>query len=81
VYGNKPCPSIKLATNTTMYNKMSEDMDVNCGEIADGNVSVEEKGTEIFRKFLSIASGEPSKSEAQGLGDAEFIPWQVGAVM
>ena len=56
-------------------------MDVNCGEIADGNVSVEEKGTEIFRKFLSIASGEPSKSEAQGLGDAEFIPWQVGAVM
>ncbi len=81
VYGNKPCPSMKLATNTTMYTKMSEDMDVNCGVIADGEATVEEVGTEIFEKFLAIASGAPSKSEAQGLGDAEFIPWQVGAVM
>lgn len=81
VYGNKPCPSMKLATNSTMYARMSEDMDVNCGVIADGDASVEEVGTEIFEKFLAVASGEPSKSEAQGLGDAEFIPWQVGAVM
>lgn len=56
-------------------------MDVNCGTIADGEATVEQVGTEIFQKFLSIASGEPSKSEEQGLGDAEFIPWQVGAVM
>jgi altronate hydrolase len=81
VYGNKPCPSIKLATNTPMYTKMQEDMDVNCGTIADGDATVEQVGAEIFQKFLSIASGEPSKSEEQGLGDAEFIPWQVGAVM
>lgn len=81
VYGNKPCPSIKLATNTTMYDKMSEDMDVNCGVISDGAASVEEVGAEIFQKFLDVASGAPSKSEAQGLGEAEFIPWQVGAVM
>ncbi len=81
VYGNKPCPSIKLATNTPMYAKMEEDMDVNCGTIADGEATVEEVGAEIFQKFLAVASGEPSKSESQGLGDAEFIPWQVGAVM
>ncbi len=81
VYGNKPCPSIKLATNTAMYCKMEEDMDVNCGPIADGDASVEEIGRRIFEKFLAVASGERSKSEAQGLGDAEFIPWQVGAVM
>lgn len=81
VYGNKPCPSIKLATNTPMYEKMSEDMDVNCGPIADGTATIEDIGTQIFEKFLAVASGEPSKSEAQGLGDAEFIPWQIGAVM
>jgi len=81
VYGNKPCPSIKLATNTTMYRKMAEDMDVNCGTIADGEATVQSVGQEIFERFLAIASGEPSKSEAQGLGDAEFIPWQIGAVM
>jgi len=81
VYGNKPCPSIKLATNSAMYNKLSEDMDVNCGPIADGDASVEDIGTEIFEMFLAVASGQQTKSEAQGLGDAEFIPWQVGAVM
>jgi altronate hydrolase len=81
VYGNKPCPSIKLATNSAMYNKLSEDMDVNCGLIADGDASVEDIGTEIFKMFLAVASGQQTKSEAQGLGDAEFIPWQVGAVM
>lgn len=81
VYGNKPCPSIKLATNTHMYNKLSEDMDVNCGPIADGAATVEDIGTEIFEMFLAVASGQQTKSEAQGFGDAEFIPWQVGAVM
>ena len=81
VYGNKPCPSIKLATNSAMYKKLSEDMDVNCGPIADGDASIEDIGTEIFEMFLAVASGQQTKSEAQGLGDAEFIPWQVGAVM
>jgi len=64
-----------------MYNKLSKDMDVNCGPIADGDASVEDIGTEIFEMFLAVASGQQTKSEAQGLGDAEFIPWQVGAVM
>jgi altronate hydrolase len=79
-YGCKPTPSIKLATNSDMYRRMSEDMDINCGDVLDG-VSIEEKGVEIFEKVLSVASGEKSKSEALGYGDAEFVPWQVGATM
>jgi altronate hydrolase len=64
-----------------MYNKMSEDMDINCGPIADGEVSVEEKGQEIFDYLIEIASGRQSKSEELGYGDNEFVPWLVGAVM
>ena len=79
-YGCKPTPSIKLATNSDMYRRMSEDMDINCGDVLDG-VSIEDKGREIFEKVLRVASGEPSKSEALGYGDAEFVPWQVGATM
>ncbi len=81
VFGFKPSPSIKLATNTPMYNRMAEDMDINCGGIADGDKTVAEVGREIFDKILEVASGTPSKSEALGFGDAEFIPWQIGAVM
>ena len=81
VYGNKPVPSVKLATNTGMYRRLEEDMDINCGGIADGTATVAEVGRGIFDRFLAVASGEQTKSEAQGLGDAEFIPWQVGAVM
>ena len=59
---------------------MTDDMDINCGDILDG-VSLEDKGQEIFAKILAVASGEPSKSEALGYGDAEFVPWQIGATM
>jgi len=79
-YGCKPTPSIKLATNTEIYRRMVDDMDINCGDILDG-VSVEEKGAEIFRTILDVASGKRTKSEELGYGDAEFIPWQVGATM
>ena len=79
-YGCKPVPSIKLATNTPMYERMVEDMDINCGDILAG-VSVEEKGREIFDEILAVASGKRSKSEELGYGDNEFVPWQVGAVM
>ncbi|MBT6094575.1 MAG: altronate dehydratase [Rhodospirillaceae bacterium] len=81
VYGCKPAPSIKLATNSEMFQRMSEDMDINCGVIADGEVSVPEMGQVIFDKMLDVASGERSKSEQLGFGDNEFIPWQIGAVM
>jgi altronate hydrolase len=79
-YGCKPTPSIKLATNTVMYQHMIDDMDINCGDILDG-VSIEEKGREIFETVLRVASGERSKSEENGYGDAEFVPWQIGATM
>ena len=79
-YGCKPVPSIKLATNSDMYARMTEDMDINCGDIVEG-VSIEAKGQEIFDLLLRIASGEKTKSEALGYGDNEFVPWQVGAVM
>ncbi len=81
VSGFKPAPCIKIATNSQMYEHMAEDMDVNCGAIADGSATIEEKGREIFELILRVASGEMSKSEAQGFGDNEFIPWQIGAVM
>jgi altronate hydrolase len=81
VYGCKPSPSIKLATNSVMYERMIEDMDVNCGDIVDGTSTIEKKGREIFETMLRVASGEPSRSEALGIGNDEFVPWQLGAVM
>lgn len=80
-FGAKPSPSMKVATNTEMYNRLHEDMDVNAGRILTDGATVEEVGREIYEMWLRMASGEKSKSEAQGLGDYEFVPWQVGAVM
>ncbi|MDU8927065.1 altronate dehydratase family protein [Alisedimentitalea sp. MJ-SS2] len=80
-FGAKPSPSIKVATNTDMFKRMTEDMDVNAGRILTDGASVEDVGREIFKMILDVASGTPSKSEAQGLGDYEFVPWQIGAVM
>ncbi|MDE3177307.1 MAG: altronate dehydratase [Pseudomonadota bacterium] len=79
-YGCKPTPSIKLATNNETYRRMTEDMDINCGDVLDG-VSIEAKGQEIFDRVLRVASGERSKSEELGYGEAEFAPWQIGATM
>jgi altronate hydrolase len=81
VFGAKPVPSIKLATNTAMYRRMEEDMDINCGAVLDEGVSVPEMGQRIFDKIIDVASGHPSKSEELGFGDAEFVPWQIGATM
>jgi altronate hydrolase len=80
-FGSKPAPTIKLATNPTLYAQMPEDMDINCGDILTGEATIQEKGREILERILAVASGERSKSEALGLGDNEFVPWQVGAVM
>ena len=81
VYGCKPAPSLKLATNSEMYNRLSDDMDINCGVVIDEGVSIADMGERIFNRVIEVASGDQTKSEAQGLGDHEFIPWQVGAVM
>ena len=79
-YGCKPTPSIKLATNSDVYRRMIDDMDINCGDVLDG-VTIEAKGQEIFATMLRVASGERSKSELLGYGDAEYVPWQIGATM
>jgi len=81
VFGCKPAPSIKLATNTPMYNRMSDDMDVNCGGVADGDETLQQCGERIFELILRIASGEKTKSEAFDFGAAEFAPWVIGATM
>ncbi|TDO99547.1 UxaA family hydrolase [Marinomonas balearica] len=81
VSGYKPTPCIKLATNTEMYHRLQEDMDLNCGDIVTSGISIEEKGSELFELIIRIASGEETKSEALGYGGVEFVPWQIGAVM
>jgi len=80
-YGCKPVPSLKLATNTAMFRRMSLDMDFNAGEIVDGTLGVAQAGERIFQLMLAAASGERTLSEQHGLGDEEFVPWQLGAVM
>jgi len=81
VYGCKPTPSLKLATNSRLYRRMTDDMDINCGEILDGEASIAELGERIFQLILETASGRQSRSEAHGFGAEEFVPWMLGAVM
>ena len=80
MFGAKPVPSIKLATNTPMFRKLEEDMDINCGEILDCTSTLREMGQKIFELMLRTASGEKTKSELLGLGDHEFVPWNIGVV-
>ena len=81
VYGCKPAPSLKLATNSLMYRRMSEDMDINCGAILDGTLSVQEAGEQIFRRIIEVASGSRTMSEEHGFGEDEFAPWILGPTM
>ena len=80
-FGFKPAPVIKLSTNSELYRRMEEDMDVNCGVIIDRNVAVGDMGADILDKIIAVASGERTKSELLGYGDNEFTPWQLGAVV
>ena len=80
-FGCKPVPSIKIASNTPMYNRMIDDMDINAGRIISDGASIEEVGQEIFNKILAVASGEKTKSEQQGIGDEEWVVWTVGPVL
>lgn len=79
-FGFKPAPSIKLATNSTLYANQETDMDINAGRVLDG-ISLDELGQEIFDKVLAVASGEQSKSEQAGIGEEEFNPWILGAIL
>ena len=80
-YGCAPSPSLKLSTNTALWRKQEDDIDINCGEVVDGSSTVAEMGQRIFELMLATASGAKSKSESHGYGQSEFVPWQVGAVM
>ncbi|MBW1789175.1 MAG: altronate dehydratase [Deltaproteobacteria bacterium] len=81
VCGFKPTPTIKLASNTAMYERLKDDMDVNCGRIVDGDASIRKMGENIFRLILETASGKATRSERLGFGDNEFVPWQFSPVM
>ena len=80
VFGCKPAPCVKVATNTPLYKHMIGDMDIDAGKILDG-VPVETVGREIFEKVLSVASGEQTKSELNGVGEEEFAPWSIGPTL
>lgn len=79
-FGFKPAPSIKVASNSVMYERMTSDMDVNAGRVLDG-ISLQDVGAEIFEKIVAVASGQPSLSEAQGVGEEEFQPWNLGGIL
>lgn len=81
VFGCTPVPSIKVASNTPMFSRMRDDMDVNAGRVVDGTATVAEVGTDLFELILEVASGRKPLSEELGIGQDEFAPWPVGAVM
>jgi altronate hydrolase len=81
VFGCKPTPSLKLASNTALYNRMADDMDINCGTIIDGDQTVEEAGVRIFEEMLAVASGKLTRSEELGFGEEEFQPWLQSATL
>ena len=78
VFGCKPAPCLKVATNTAVYDHMIDDMDLNAGTILDGTETVEQVGRRIFERLIAVAGGEQTKSEQQGMGDEEFAPWPLG---
>lgn len=80
-YGCAPAPSLKLSTNTALWQRQSDDIDINCGEVVDGEQSVAQMGERIFQLMLQTASGRRTRSEEHGYGQNEFVPWQLGAVM
>ncbi|CAM3492364.1 altronate dehydratase family protein [Bordetella sputigena] len=80
MFGSKPAPTLKLASNTPMYRRLEEDMDIDCGPVLDGELTVAEMGQRIFEHILRAASGHRTKSELLGLGDHEFVPWHLGIV-
>jgi altronate hydrolase len=80
VFGFKPAPSLKICTNSTTYERMVEDMDVNAGRMLEG-ATLEEVAAELFELVIAVASGQPTKSEAQSVGEAEFNPWSLGGTL
>jgi altronate hydrolase len=79
-YGCAPAPSVKLATNTALMNRQSDDMDLNCGQVLDGTNTIQALGAELFQLLLDTASGRRSRSEVHGYGQNEFVPWQISVI-
>ena len=80
VFGYKPAPSIKIATNSATYEHMIDDMDFNAGQILDG-ADMQAAADQLLDLLIAVASGQPSKSEAQGVGEEEFVPWNLGGTL
>jgi altronate hydrolase len=81
VFGSRPVPTVKLASNSAMARRMADDIDVDCGPVVDAGTSLDEMGAVVLEALLAVASGRPSASESLGLGDEEMVPWQIGAVL
>ncbi len=81
VSGYQPTPCIKVSSNDDLFARLCEDIDLNCGDVISQGVTLQEKGRELFEMFIRVASGEQTKSEAQGFGGVEFVPWMIGAVV
>jgi altronate hydrolase len=81
VFGAKPAPSIKIASNTEIAAHMNEDIDYDCGAVLSGAKSLAECGQDLFELILETASGKKSASEKGGFGDLEFVPWQLGMTL
>ena len=79
-YGCAPTPSLKLATNSALWRRQADDIDLNCGDVLDGGVRIDALGATLFRMMLDAASGRPTRSELHGYGQNEFVPWQIGAI-
>jgi altronate hydrolase len=81
VFGCKPVPSIKVASNTPLFERMGDDMDLDAGRVVQGTDTVDQVGDELFELILEVASGRKPLSEEWGIGQDEFAPWPLGAVM
>lgn len=80
-FGCKPTPSLKLATNNTLWKRQEEDMDINCGDVVEGEETIPEAGERLYTMILEAASGKKTKSEKFGYGGLEFVPWNINAIM
>ncbi len=81
VFGSKPAPTLKLASNSALAARMPDDIDIDCGRLISGEATLAQLGDEIFDRLLRVASGEKTASELNGIGDEEFVPWVPGAAM
>lgn len=81
VFGSRPVPTAKLATNAELARRMADDIDLDCSDVVERGVPVDEMGRQVYDLLLDVASGRPTRSEALGLGGEEFVPWQLGAVL